>query len=104
MKRLLTAAAASVVALPLLLSAAPASAAVSPNALNCSGRISNGGHTASETCTGSYPGLSQFRIVVRFCNTANCSTATSAWKRFGQTASLTSGGYATLDNIVTQLR
>jgi hypothetical protein len=57
----------------------------------CSGVQSGDGHTVSIRCT--QGSGNQYRIAAEFCGTSTCSVTRSAWRNYGQTASLTSGGF-----------
>jgi hypothetical protein len=106
MKSWISAAVLAAATLPLLI-AAPASAStntVRPLDVTCTVSITGGGHTVTEKCSGSLSGYSQFRLAVNFCNTSNCAVATGNWANFGGTSKVTSGGYATRDNVATQYR
>jgi hypothetical protein len=60
----------------------------------CTSSVTNGGHTASVTCSG-YQTTALFRVVATSC-LSTCSTVTGPWKSMASgTSSVSSPGYLT---------
>jgi hypothetical protein len=88
MKKLVSALAIALIpAAGLVAAAAPAQAAVTCTSVH----QSSDGHTVSVTCSSGAG--SQYKFYAEFCSTGGCSLTSAPWKNYGNTATITSGGF-----------